>query len=157
LCPNKGKEMRSTHKELKFVAELGILKTIPDFLEEPLKPGRLKRIFIEIDSLINIELKKIVRKNPTFYKDNKSALAYYLNQFGKEANWIGKGTHVASVISFCLAFLEVSNYKYPDKLFELLNDAVDYFERVGNIEQDDLFNAENFINVWTNIPDYEWN
>jgi hypothetical protein len=149
--------MKSTNSELKFVAELGILKTIPDFLEKPLKPGRLKRLFIEIDSLINIELRKIVKRNPTFYKDNKSALAYYLDQFGKEANWIGKESHVASVISFCLAFLEVSNYKYPDKLFELLNDVVDYFERVGNIEQDDLFNAENFINVWTNIPDYEWN
>lgn len=148
--------MRASLDEIKHVAELGVLKTIPDFLQEPLKPGRLKKAFLEIDILINQELKKIVQKNPNFYHDNKSAIAYYLDQFGKEANWIGNETHVASVVSFCLAFLENSKYKYPDKLFALLNKIVDYYERRGNIKSEDLYNAENFINVWENIPNYSF-
>jgi hypothetical protein len=96
----------------------------------------------------------VYNKNPDFYKDNKTAIAYYLDAFGKKANWIGKETHVASVVSFCLAFLESSTYKYPDKLFESLNKVIDYYERAGHIDTEDLTNAEGFQNVWETIEDY---
>lgn len=146
--------MKATNKQIKFVTELGILKTIPDFLVEPLKPGRLRKAFMEIDYLIGVELRKIYQKDPNFFPDNKSAIAYYLHEFGKKANWIDNETHVASVVSFCLAFLETSEYKYSEKLFENLNKIVDYYERAGFISYKDLTNAEDFENIWKNIPDY---
>jgi len=145
------------NEELKFVAEIGILKTIPDFLKEPPKEGRLKRIFTEIDFILNKILQKKVRKNPNYYKDNVKGLAYYLDKFGHEAKWIGEETHVASVISFCLVFLEQSQEKYPEKLFTLLNELIDYYERVGHIKFEDFKIAEDFAEVWQNIPAYKEN
>jgi hypothetical protein len=146
--------MKANNKQIKFVVELGILKTIQDHLKEPLKPGRLRSAFFEVEHLVGIELTKIYQKDPNFFPDNKSAIAYYLHEFGKKANWIDNETHVASVVSFCLAFLETSEYKYPEKLFENLNKIVDYYERAGFISYKDLTNAEDFENIWKNIPDY---
>ena len=146
--------MRASNQEIKFVAELGILKTIPDFLTQPLKPGRLRAAFVEVEHYVDMELTKIYSRNKTFFQDNKKAITYYLDEFGKKAKWIGNETHVGSVISFCLAFLETSQYKYPDKLFESLNKIIAYYERAGYINTDDLVNAENFQNVWTTIEDY---
>ena len=147
--------MKISNHEVKHIAELGILKTIPDFLVKPLKPGRLKGAFVAVEFLINKELQKIYSKNPNVYRDSKDAIAYYLDEFGKQANWIGNETHVGSVISFCLAFLENSNFSYPEKLFKNLNKIVDYYERAGHLQNDDLVNAENFQNVWITISDYE--
>jgi Asp-tRNA(Asn)/Glu-tRNA(Gln) amidotransferase C subunit len=146
--------MKISNEEIKHIAELGILKTIPDFLTKPLHPGRLKKAFMEVDYLVNKELKIIYSRNPNVYADNKNAIAYYLDAFGKAANWIGNETHVASVVSFCLAFLETSNFSYPDKLFDSLNKIIDYYERAGNIDTEDLINAEGFQNVWETIPEY---
>jgi hypothetical protein len=146
--------MRISNEQAKHIAELGILKTIPDFLAQPLHPGRLKKAFLEIEYLVGKELQKIYKNNPNVYADNKEALSYYLDEFGKQAEWIGNETHVGSVVSFCLAFLETSNYSYPDKLFDSLNKIVDYYERDGYIDTDDLINAENFHNVWENVKDY---
>ncbi len=149
--------MKVSIEEIKHIAELGVLKTIPNFLTEPLKVGRLKGIFLEIEIIINTEIIKISKRNPHFYRDNKEAITYYLNEFGKKAKWIGNETHVASVISFCLVCLETSKFKYPNKLFALLNKATDYYERVGNIEHKDLYNAEDFVNIWETIEDYQVN
>lgn len=146
--------MKATTKQIRYVTELGILKTIPDFLVEPLKPGRLRNAFMEVEYLVDKELKKIYQKDPNFFPDNKNAIAYYLEEFGQKAKWIGNETHVASVVSFCLAFLETSEYNYPDKLFESLNKIIDYYERAGYINTDDLINAEGFQNVWETIEDY---
>jgi hypothetical protein len=146
--------MKATDKKIRYVTELGILKTIPDFLVEPLKPGRLRNAFLEVEYLVDKELKAIYQIDPDFFPDNKNAIAYYLEEFGQKAQWIGKETHVASVVSFCLAFLETSEYNYPDKLFESLNKIIDYFERAGNIQPEDLYNAENFENVWKSIKKY---
>lgn len=146
--------MKLGNKEIKHLAELGILKTIPDFLVEPLKPGRLRTAFMEVEYLVNKELQMFYSRDPNVYRDNKEAIAYYLDAFGKAANWIGNETHVGAVVSFCLAFLETSHYNYPDKLFDSLNKIIDYYERAGHIATEDLINAEGFQNVWETIPDY---
>lgn len=146
--------MKISNEEIKHIAELGILKTIPDFLVEPLKPGRLKSAFLEVEYLVNKELQFFYFGNPNVYEDNKEAITYYLDAFGKAANWIGEETHVGAVVSFCLAFLETSHYNYPGELFDSLNKIVDYFERAGHIATEDFINAEGFQNVWETIPDY---
>lgn len=142
--------MKADTQLLMKAAELGILSSIESFLKEPLKPGRLKRRFMEINMIVTGELRNMYKKDPNFYTDNKMELADYLGRFGKISTWGADkaNIHVASVISFCLAFLEVSESKYTPKLIEYLSDVMEYYERVDNLKYSDMWNGRQFNEKW---------
>jgi hypothetical protein len=145
--------MKATHDELVHAAELGIMRSIPDFLEHDLKPGRLKRLFLEIGMIVDGELRKIYHTNTTFFEDNKEELAEVLEQFGKITVW-GEDkneVHVSSVIAFCLAILEHTKSKYTPKLIELFVDVLDYYERVQDLDHKDLWEGEQFEKSWSSL------
>ena len=142
--------MKADDITLKKAAELGILRSMPDFLQEQLKPGRLKRRFMEIGIIIDGELRKIYNYNPTFFTDNKQELTVYLERFGKVTEWGDekKNVHIASVVAFCLAFLEVSKSNFNPKLIELLTDILDYYERADKLKYSDLWDGAIFSDKW---------
>lgn len=142
--------MKANDKLLKKAAELGILRSMPDFLKEPLKPGRLKRLFMEIGFIVDVELRKIYNQNPNFFKDNKDELIHYLDKFGRITCWGNDKSyvHVASVVAFCLAFLEGTKSNYNPKLVPLLVKALDYYERQGNLNYSDLWTGDMFNKKW---------
>jgi len=144
--------MKADGLTLKKAAELGILRSMPDFLQESLKPGRLKRRFMEIGLIVDGELRKIYRHNPNFFTDNRSELAIYLERFGKVTEWgqDKSGIHIASVVAFCLAFLEVSKSNFNPKLIGHLTDILDYYERVNNLKYSDLWAGKVFNEKWEN-------
>ena len=109
--------MKASHETLIKASELGILRSIPDFLAGPLKPGRLAKRFMEIGVLVDAELRKIYKIDPNFFNDNKEECTVYLDKFSEimgvsKAN--RKEIHAGSVVAFCLMFLEESKSKYPD-------------------------------------------
>jgi len=60
------------NKELLMkLAELGILKSMHSFLGEPLKPGRLRGKFVEVEYIVGNELQKIYNQDPDIFIDNK--------------------------------------------------------------------------------------
>lgn len=140
--------MKADTALIRKASELGILRSLPDFLLEPLKPGRLKRYFNEVGIIIDSELQKIYRQNPNFFIDNKQELADYLDNFGRIVTWKKEVTHVGSVVAFCLAFLEDSTSTYPDKLYGSLMTILDYFERADNIKYSDFWKGGVFHEKW---------
>jgi len=145
--------MKARKAEIIKASELGILRSMPDFLAEPLKPGRLKRKFMEVALIVDGELRKIYQKNPSFFSDNKKELSLHLTKFGKITEWGNNkdGIHITSVVSFCLAFLEVSGSTYSPKLFEHLTDILDYYERAGNLHHEDLWTGQMINEKWEEI------
>jgi hypothetical protein len=146
--------MKADHGTLMKAAELGILRSMPDFLEEPLSPGRLKRRFMEVGMLVDFELRKIYKTNPNFFIDNKEECSVYLEKFGlimgnnaQESSEI----HIASVVGFCLMFLENSKSIYPAKLYVFLADILDYYERADNMDYSDLWKGRNFYEEWEEL------
>ena len=146
--------MKANHDLLIKLAELGILRSMPDFLEEPLKPGRLRARFMEISFIVDNELKNVFINDPDVYKDNLLEIAAYLEKFGKIMN-VGnlekKDIHVASVVCFCMSFLEDTKTKYPEKLSEYLKDIIDYYDRVDNIKHDDFVSGRSFHEKWEKL------
>ncbi|RLD85279.1 MAG: hypothetical protein DRJ07_03335 [Bacteroidetes bacterium] len=145
--------MKATKPQLMKAAELGILRSIEDFLLEPLKPGRLKRKFMEVSLIIDGELRNIYRNNESFFTDNKDELAELLTEFGKISEWGNskEGIHVTSVVSFCLAFLEVSKSKYTPKLIEHLTEILSYYERANNLNFEDMWTGKMINEKWDNL------
>ncbi len=146
--------MKANHELLMKAAELGILRSMPDFLEEPLKPGRLKRRFLEVGMIVDVELRNMFNKYPNFYKDNLQEITVYLEKFGKIMNVDNlnkEDIHVASIVCFCLNFLEETETKYPDKLFTYLKDILYYYENGNNIKYSDFMKGRKFHKEWEEI------
>ncbi|MHA1658062.1 MAG: hypothetical protein ACTSUT_02930 [Promethearchaeota archaeon] len=147
--------MKANHELLLKLAELGILKSMSDFLKEPLKPGRLRTRFMEIQFIVDLELQKIYKQDPNVYQDNKEELSLYLEKFGQILTNNKRKTpedlHVASVVCFCLSFLETSKTVYNKKLYTYLNDIIDYYERQNNVMYKDFRQGQSFYEKWEKI------
>ena len=146
--------MKADHATLMKLSELGILRSMPDFLETPLKPGRLRARFLELEFIVDQELRKENKKNPFLFTDNQKELTAYLEKFSKILNVNDldkKDIHVASVACFCMSFLEKTKTKYPAKLYESLVDIVDYYEREDNVKYSDYMSGRDFYGEWERI------
>ncbi len=134
-------------------AELGILRSMESFLVKPLKPGRLKTRFEFIKMIVDSELRAIRKQDENFFVDNKEEITIYLQTLSDALNWVNGETHIGTVISFCLAFLERSKSIYDKKLNEYLFDILDYYERQDNITYRDIYNGEEFDKSWKIIQE----
>lgn len=145
--------MKASKADIIRAAELGILRSMPDFLVDSLKPGKLKRLFMQVGLIVDGELHQIYRNNNDFFTDNKQELSVQLERFGSASEWGNNkdGIHISSVVSFCLAFLEVSESLYTSKLVELLTDILDYYERAGNLNYEDMWTGQKLNDRWNEI------
>lgn len=146
--------MKADNDLLMQLAELGILRSMPDFLAEPLKPGRLRTRFMEIGFIVDDKLKQIFKTDKDIYIDNIQEITAYLEKFGKIMNpddIAKKDIHVASVVCFCMSFLETTKSVYPPKLYEYLKDIIDYYERANNIVYGDFLKGSTFYKEWEKI------
>jgi len=134
-------------------AELGILRSMEGFLQEPLKPGRVKARFEMIRMFVDMHLKEVYEQCPDFYRDNKEDITTYLNLLSDSIPWIKGETHIVSVISFCCAFLERSKTKFNPKMYVHLNEIMGYYERAGNVSYKDIYNGSEYDKHWQRIKD----
>lgn len=143
--------MKANHNLLMQLAELGILRSIPDFLAEPLKPGRLRARFMEIEFIVDSKLKQVNKSYPDIFIDNVKEITAYLDKFGKilnPENIDKEDLHVASVVCFCMSFLENTKSVYSPKLYKYLQDIIDYYERANNIKYSDFMEGRKFHEEW---------
>lgn len=61
----------------------------------------------------------------------REAVAEKVRNFGIVTGWLGKDVKEATVISFCLDMLEKSQFKWPEKTWQALNDLLEFYERNG--------------------------
>ena len=144
--------MKANHEVLIKAAELGIMRSMPDFLASPLQVGRLRNKFEQVGMIVDFELRKLYAQDEHFFRDNKEEIGAYLNKFGmimgNNAQERSK-IHIVSVVGFCLMFLEESKSTYPEKLFEHLKDILDYFEREKEVNYSDFWKGKNFYDEWS--------
>ena len=134
-------------------AELGILRTLEEFLVEPLKPGRLKARFEFVKMIVDGELSRIYKNDNHFFGDNKDEIKMYLMTLSDALHWIEGETHIGSVVSFCLSFLDRSPSVYNTKLIKYLTDIMEYYERQNNITYRDIYNGKEFDAHWKLISE----
>ena len=154
LIKKEADELRD--KNIKRMAELGIIRSLPDSVRAPMKKGRLFNLYTKLIELVDIELNKLDKKlgSPTgFYKTYRSQIKRLYDEFGKLTRWVG-GVEPVSVISFAAEFLEQSEVKYPKELYNHLREIVDYYERGGVAAEKDLWEGGEAFKVWKSLPAY---
>jgi hypothetical protein len=119
-----------TPKQLRTVAELGLIRSIPDNTKSPEKNGRLKGLYKKLQKAVDQKLQTLPR--PTFAEVNRIEGIYLA--FGKATGWEKKTRHIGTLASFCLGDgVLVSNKDYSPKINSILMDIVDYFDRANKI------------------------
>ena len=93
-------------------------------------------------------MRTIRKQDENFFVDNKEEITIYLQTLSDALNWVNGKTHIGTVISFCLAFLERSKSVYDKKLNEYLFDILDYYERVNEVTYKDIYDGKEFDENW---------
>jgi len=145
--------MNSNKEIIIKAAELGILRSMESFLVEPLKPGRLKTRFLFIRMIVDEELIHIRKQDKNFFISNKREITIYLQTLSDALHWVDGKTHIGTVVSFCLSFLDRSKSVYDKKLTEYLFDILDYYERADEVTYRDIYNGKEFDVNWKIISE----
>jgi len=116
------------YDNVELTAELAFIKAVYLFSEKKLKEGRLKNRFEKLAK----EVDRLLDNKPKLGKYDKYVAEKRVELFSKKVGWIGKQRHIVSIISFCLALIDESDFNYSKhapKIIQYLNDIYQYFER----------------------------
>jgi hypothetical protein len=141
------------------MAELGVLRSLPDMLDKNLKPGRLRSRYVEVSLIVDEQLKGIYEfynYSSAFFKDNRELIAEYLNMLGDITGWKQKPTDIAEVVAFCVAMVErAPKNRYPDALLKNLTEVLEYYERGDGVSYANLYNGDKFESKWNRLKELE--
>ena len=136
------------------LAELGILKSLQEFLNEPLKPGKLRTKLQDIDFFVTNQLNHMYAKDNNIFIQNKLEIAECLKKFNfimSKNNQKIEDIHIVSVARFCIEFLEETKTVYPKELIRSLKDVVDYYLRQDDSIYVDFMIGRNFNQEWEKL------
>lgn len=112
-------------KRLEHAAELAFIRSIYDILSTDLKPGRLQGRFVTLQKEVDQQLSLL------FVNDEElEVLKDVLDNFAELTGWADKSRSVGTILSFVMQMIEDSDNEFPPKILTILNEIVDYFERV---------------------------
>lgn len=139
--------MKELSPTLKKTAELALIRAIPDMILENCGKGRLHGLNLKIIEQVDNILSQMPR---TGYMDME-LISRKIFEFATVTGWERKQKHVATFASFALEMIENSPFTYPDKITDLLNDLIDYFERAGRITTAPFFAGGVAYEKWNQI------
>jgi hypothetical protein len=110
------------------LTEVSMLMAVAVLYVGQTKPGRVRnRLGMLVNSILPIYRKS---EEGLSYQD-REAVAEKVKNFGIVTGWLDRDIKPATVISFCLDMLEKSEFQWPDKTWDALNDLLEYYERNG--------------------------
>lgn len=121
--------------KVKHFAELGFLMSLISHMKVPPQNGRFRGKLESIHGLalryfVGIPYAKQMYENPIIQR----AIQQHIDFICSRTNWENKEKHIVTILTFCLEFVETSTFPYEEKMTKLLNDTVDYFDRVKEID-----------------------
>lgn len=102
-----------------------MIRAIPDLAIGQVRPGRLKGLYGRLTEAVDGDLFRLPR--PTvleLLRIDKS-----VQEFAKTTGWQNKQRHIMTLVSFCLAMIEHSEFQYSQRITKNLSEIVEYFER----------------------------
>ena len=132
---------------LKTVAELGLIRSLSDFTEFKLPPGRLA-------SLLNRLRKEADRILVGIHvsQQDLAAIGKRIDAFGASTGWIGQKIDIISMAAFCADLTIKREWPRIDMILVEIND---FFERANSITPE-LYDAavkagESWEQVWEEV------
>ncbi len=141
----KRKTMRPK-SELKFVAELSLIHSIPDMTQKK-NTGRLGSLF---DQLQKITQKDLFTKFGDAIEEEYKWLHKVITQFGNDSGWETNEKHISTVLSFCCRLAE-RDEKFNPRILEKLNLIIEYLEKGGHLKMPNCWAGSVALDKWDAI------
>ena len=106
--------------------ELTLVRAIEHLVVEK-KNGRLTGLLNRLVKAVDKELGRINGLS----QSDIDEIGKRINTFAVSTGWLGKQRHLCTIVSFCLAMLDQSEFAYNQKITDILNEIYDYFDRAG--------------------------
>jgi hypothetical protein len=130
--------------DLKHMAELALIRAIPDLIVGGLGRGRLKSLMSRLQKAVDLDLEKMRRPK----KRDLDNIWEIVETFRKQSGWDKKGHHPGTLVCFCLALIDRSDRKFNPRILTLLNDISDYYDRAGDLHRPSLWAADLACKRW---------
>ncbi len=115
---------------LRHYSELALVYGFQDFIRGNLKPGRFKNLCGRLKKECGKDLSRLI-----IPQGQKIKAVNLLREFMQSAGWYKKSRHVTTYLSFCLAMIENSKFRYNPEIIITLNKLIDYLEKGGFLHE----------------------
>jgi hypothetical protein len=130
--------------DLKHLAELALIRAIPDLIVGGLERGRLKSLMTRLQKAVDLDLAKMRR--PT--KKDLDQVWEIVDTFRQQSGWDKKHHHPGTLVCFCLAVIDGSDRKINPRIIDALNQITDYYDRAGDLHPPSLWAADLACRKW---------
>jgi hypothetical protein len=130
--------------DIKHLAELALIRAIPDLVVGGLKKGRLKSLMTRLQKAVDLDLAKL--RQPT--QQDLDLIWEVVDTFRRESGWGKKHHHPATIACFCLAIIDRSDRRFNTRIIAMLNEISEYYDRVGDLRRPSLWAADLACRKW---------
>lgn len=135
------------------VTELALIRSLPEFINDKIKGGRLKNKCSELINAVDMDL----RKTPYVTHAEMEKARGLMDRWAKETGWYEKQKHITTLVSFLLAMIEDSPFTFNDQIVKSLNEIFDYFERNKDVKTICMFAGGLANQKWRAISEQKLN
>lgn len=126
------------------MAELALIRAIPDLIVGGLERGRLKSIMARLQKSVDLDLAKMRRPS----KKDTDWIWEIVDTFRRQSGWGKRHHHPGTLVCFCLAIIDRSGRKFNPKILNLLNDISEYYDRAGDLHRPSMWAADLACKRW---------
>ncbi len=114
----------------KHLAELALIRAIPDLTIGELKPSRIKGLFLRLQKYVDKDLQRL----PCPSQKDLDGIWDIVETFGHQTGWLQQKKHTGTLISFCLGIVETSGFDFNAGIVKTLNDLINHFENGNDLK-----------------------
>ena len=135
------------NRSTRQISELALIRSIPDLTIGTLPPCRLKGLYIRLQKWVDKDLAML----PRVSSDDLEAIEKIMDRFGDDTGWFGKQKHVGTLLSFCAAIIENSEFKFHPRIMETINDIIDHLESGNDLHFQSFWGGEIAFEKWEKL------
>ncbi len=129
------------------ISELALIRSIPDLTLGELPPCRLKGLYVRLQKWVDKDLHQLPRVSDA----DLEAIELVMDRFGEDTGWFKQQKHVGTLLSFCAAMIENSEFKFHPRIMETINDIIDHLESGNDLHFQSFWGGEIAAEKWEKL------
>jgi len=106
---------------LRHTAELTLIYAVP-LVTGASENSRLSGLQRKLQKIVVDSLAKL----PTLEREDELKVIDFMEAWGKDTGWLNSQKHLGTLVSFCVAMMEQSEFTYNPKIYTTLTEIIDH-------------------------------
>lgn len=135
-----------TNKQIEHLSELSLVRALPDMIldRKKINKSHLGNIYKKLQKYTD----NIILSFPKVGTLDRLKIHERIWGFAELAGWEKKEHDVIKLLSFLLGLIDESDFKYPERIIEELNNAFEHITQEEDDINEHLIQAESAVALW---------